>query len=148
MRNINKDPPRYLHDVWNDPMNFDEAKKPGYPAKYALRLCGDGLLFYPGQDVGLEGPIACFRLKNLRQGTQDFEYLYLLEKMGKKDAALAEAQKVIKCGMDWAPWDEARIRLGKILDGIGDAALKKAINPYNQYPNPVGCPDWYNGQRY
>jgi len=45
--------------------------------------------------VGIQGAIATVRLKNCRQGAVDFEYLYLLEKMGKKDVALAEAVKLL-----------------------------------------------------
>jgi hypothetical protein len=48
----------------------------------ALRLNGDGLLIYPGAEAGVNGPILDFRCKAIRQGGQDFEYLYLLEKMG------------------------------------------------------------------
>ena len=166
------DPSQLLGDLWGNALTFDETQKKGghYPEKNALRLNGDGVLFYPGHGIGIEGPIAGFRLKNLRQGATDFEYLYLLEKMGKKDVALAEAAKIVgvpassPAGEDQgsgpaggkfvnydfngANWDAARIRMGRILHGIGDAALRAKINPYNQYPNPVGSPDYYGGARY
>ena len=164
------DPTKLLADFWNEPLSFDETRKKGYPARNALRLNGDGILFYPGREVGIEGPIGTFRLKNIRQGGTDFEYLYLLEKMGKKDAALAEANKLlgaltayrtatdtetkeatpkfVNYDLDGAKWDAARIRLGKRLNDIGDKALREKINPYNQYPNPTGSPDFYGGARY
>jgi hypothetical protein len=44
-------------------------------------LHGDGLLVYPGRD----GPIGSIRLANLRDGLEDYEYLYLL---GQREAAL------------------------------------------------------------
>jgi hypothetical protein len=44
-------------------------------------LHGDGLLVYPLQD----GSIGSIRLANLRDGLEDYEYLWLL---GKRDAAL------------------------------------------------------------
>lgn len=161
-------PAGLLGEIWNNPLTFDETRKKGYPARNALRLNGDGVLFYPGTEVGIDGPIASFRLKNLRQGGTDFEYLYLLEKMGKKDAALAEADKVLgkakpyktvtdtKTGtpkfVDYDPhganWDAARIRLGKMLHAIGDKALREKVQPYNQYPNPAGSPDSFGGERY
>jgi hypothetical protein len=164
------EPAQYLNDFWNDPLSFNEhLKRNGnYPIQNSLRLNGDGVLFYPGKDVGVDGPIASFRLKNIRQGGTDFEYLYLLEKMGKKDAALAEANKLLGAptaflnvtdaktatpkftgyDLDGSKWDAARIRLGKLLNEIGDKALREKIVPYNQYPNPAGSPDYYGGQRY
>lgn len=162
------EPGKYLADFWNEPMSFDQTRKKGYPARNSLRLNGDGVLFYPGKDVGVDGPIGSFRLKNIRQGGTDFEYLYLLEKMGKKDAALAEANKLlgaptaylnvtdgktatpkfVNYEFDGAKWDAARIRLGKMLNDIGDKALREKIKPYNQYPNPSGSPDYYGGARY
>ncbi len=172
-RNIRNNPKKYLTDVWHVSLNFDEATKPWkngklYPKDWALRLNGDGLLFYPGKDVGIDGPIACFRVKNLRQGSQDFEYLYLLEKMGKakeareivlpllglltdKNAESLDGQSAKKrfdYEKDAIKWDEARIKLGTLLNKIGDKKLRAKIKPYNQYPNPVGHPDFYNGKRY
>jgi len=41
-------------------------------------LNGDALLIYPGEFVGLDGPVPCIRLKTLRRGSQDHEYLWLL----------------------------------------------------------------------
>jgi hypothetical protein len=50
---------------------------------------GAGMLLYPGRDVcyptddrGVDGPIACIRLKNFRRGLQDAEYLWLAEQAG------------------------------------------------------------------
>jgi len=169
---VRKNPVAYRTDLWNDPLTFDEAKRlkedgSPYPVDWALRLNGDGVLIYPGTEVGIDGPLPGFRLKNLRQGAQDFEYLYLLEKMGKREEAEAIAKALMgtlrmaaessdgQAGtavfgyeLDGAKWDEARIRLGKILHAIGEQAIRAAIQPYNQYPNPVGHPSMYGGARY
>ena len=165
------DPSKYVTDTWTTAMTFDETLRNHgkYPAQNAMRMNGEGVLFYPGKDAGIDGALPCFRLKSLRAGTQDFEYLYLLDKMGKKDAALAEANKLLGGGgvgaqsgdgqqrgakrfsnydPDGEKWEAARIRLGKMLNEIGDKALREKINPYNQYPNPVGSPDFYGGKRY
>ncbi len=47
---------------------------------------GGGYLFYPGKPCGIAGPVASMRLKNLRDGMEDYEYLALLEKRGGADA--------------------------------------------------------------
>lgn len=61
-------------DVWNDPMAFPGAN-------------GDGYLFYPGTDLGIDGPIATLRMENLREGAEDYEYLWQLEQRLKEEAA-------------------------------------------------------------
>ncbi|WP_256759560.1 glycoside hydrolase domain-containing protein [Cohnella sp. WQ 127256] len=53
-------------DVWNDPMAFPGAN-------------GDGFLLYPGRDHGINGPIPSIRLDAIREGLEDYEYLWLLE---------------------------------------------------------------------
>lgn len=54
-------------------------------------LHGDGRLLYPGQD----GPIGSIRLANIRDGLEDYEYLWLLaEKLGDREAARAACQPV------------------------------------------------------
>jgi len=49
---------------------------------------GDGYLTYPGEPVGLEGPVASLRLKAVREGVEDYEYYLLLQQLiaqGKAD---------------------------------------------------------------
>jgi hypothetical protein len=47
---------------------------------------GGGYLFYPGIPCGIEGPVASMRLKNLRDGMEDYEYFALLERLGGEEA--------------------------------------------------------------
>ena len=44
------------------------------------RYNGAGVIFYPGPD----GPVASIRMKNMRDGLEDFEYLWLLEQAAAK----------------------------------------------------------------
>ena len=53
-------------DIWNDPNSY-------------VNTNGDGFLLYPGTRYGLTTPISTLRLESLRQGTEDYEYIYLLE---------------------------------------------------------------------
>jgi len=52
---------------------------------------GGGFLFYPGTPCGIDGPVCSMRLKNLRDGMEDYEYFALLEKLAGKEAA----QKIV-----------------------------------------------------
>jgi hypothetical protein len=45
---------------------------------------GGGFLFYPGLPCGIDGPVTCMRLKNLRDGMEDYEYFAILEKLTNK----------------------------------------------------------------
>ena len=55
-----------VRDVWNDPNSYLSAN-------------GDGSLLYPGSRYGLITPISTLRMESLMQGSEDYEYLYMLE---------------------------------------------------------------------
>jgi hypothetical protein len=52
---------------------------------------GDGTLFYPGTPARIGGateiPVASIRLKMIREGMEDFEYLKLLSRLGDEEGA-------------------------------------------------------------
>jgi hypothetical protein len=68
----------YSHDPWNNQWDFGGN--------------GDGTLFYPGTPAKIGGtaqvPVASIRLKMIREGMEDYEYLKLLADAG--DPALAQ----------------------------------------------------------
>lgn len=56
-------------DVWNDPVAFvGGLERP---------VNGDGFLLYPGPD----GPYSTLRLEAIRDGNEDYEYLWLLDQL-------------------------------------------------------------------
>ncbi|UUZ95233.1 DUF4091 domain-containing protein [Paenibacillus sp. P25] len=61
-------------DVWTDPMAFPGAN-------------GDGFLFYPGTGLGIDGPVGTIRLEAIREGMEDYEYLWRLEQRLKQTAS-------------------------------------------------------------
>jgi len=118
-KEINENPEEYLSDLWRDPLNFDETRKKGYPARDAIRINGDGLLFYPGYDVGVSGPVASFAMKSLRRGAQDYEYLWLGKQKGKEAEIAAIVDSVCPAPGKWnnqpEAWDRARLKLAELL---------------------------------
>mgnify|MGYP001387875499 FL=1 len=60
-------------DVWTDPVAFPGAN-------------GDGFLFYPGTEVGIDGPVGTIRLETLRESMEDYEYLWLYEQRLRETA--------------------------------------------------------------
>jgi hypothetical protein len=102
---------------------------------------GDGILFYPGrepffreQDRGIEAPFSSIRMKNLRRGIQDYEYIWLAAQIGKRAEAEAIVREALPKAMFetdmnepplWSPsgndWDEYRRKLALLIAG-GTAA--------------------------
>jgi hypothetical protein len=64
---------------------------------------GGGYLFYPGGPCGIDGPIASMRLKNLRDGMEDYEYFALLEQRNGWEAVQPIVDRIAP---NW--WDYAR----------------------------------------
>ena len=116
----NAQPDKWLTDLWNNPMTFDETRKPGYPEKWAIRINGDGVLFYPGYEVGINGPIAGYAMKSLRRGAQDYEYLWMLKQQGREADTKAIVDSVCPANGKWnedpESWDKARLELAKLLN--------------------------------
>jgi len=57
---------------------------------------GDGSLLYPGSKVGVDGPVASIRLKLIREGLEDVEYLRVLEDLEGRDAVQALTGQVVQ----------------------------------------------------
>jgi len=116
----NANPSQWMTDVWNDPMTFDETRKPGYPERYAIRINGDGVLFYPGFEVGINGPVAGYQMKSLRRGAQDYEYLWLLREKGMEREANAILATICPAPGKWnedpESWEKARLDWARLLD--------------------------------
>ena len=66
-------------------------------AEYDDWLHGDGVLLYPGP----AGPIGSIRLANIRDGLEDYEYLWLLAQKDGIEAARAACQPVTRCLTDF-----------------------------------------------
>jgi len=81
---------------------------------------GEGMLVYPGGDAGVQGTLPSLRLKWIRAGVEDYEYVELMKKAGKGDVALELARQL---GQDFRHWNAdpkllfaVRRRMGEALD--------------------------------
>lgn len=93
-------------DPWTDPQG---AQNPDYP--------GEGVLVYPGGPAGLKGVAPSMRLKYLRDGVQDFEYIQLLKNCGQSASALKESRSVAS---DWENWTRDGALLESVRKRLGD----------------------------
>jgi len=94
-------PPPKLQDPWTDPMSY----KSGYgekPGEIGYWGNGDGRFLYPprrdpvaNQEPCLDPPINSIRWENLRDGMEDYEYFWLLQKeVDRVRAAKGETELV------------------------------------------------------
>jgi hypothetical protein len=67
------------------------------------RYPGDGILFYPGKPIGFDGPVASVRLKAIRDGMEDYEYLQLLARLDGPAHPDAIARTVASHFRTWNP---------------------------------------------
>ncbi len=79
-------------DPWNNPT-----------FSHSGHFNGGGYLFYPGVPCGIDGPVSSMRLKNLRDGMEDYEYFVLLEQAAGQKAV---KELVDRIAPNW--WDYCR----------------------------------------
>jgi hypothetical protein len=109
---------KWPSDPWNNVNNAGTYSSANYP--------GEGMLVYPGQQVGVKGVVASMRLKWLRDGVEDYDYLQILKNLGKEDVAMQIARSV---GPDWTNWtrdagaiESARQKLGEAINRLMPAS--------------------------
>src|SRR5207302_6887619 len=89
---------------------------------------GEGILLYPGARVGTTATAPSMRLKYLRDGIQDYEYVELL----KSKNQVSFINSVIRpIAADWHNWTQdqsvleaARLRSGRQLDSLSRARYR------------------------
>jgi len=82
-------------------------------------LYGDGSLFYPGKQVGIDGPVTSVRLECLRDGLEDYEYLMLARRV-LGEQAVAEivdqvSPELLRYVAEPAEFERVRQELGEKL---------------------------------
>ena len=121
---------------WYDPESWKDASKerPESGAEFTYKkLNGNALLIYaPGVVPNITGPCPSIRLKAMRDGVQEYEYLRLLADIdGNTVRADSVVNSIIKqpfgphsignldvWSYDARAWDENRIRMGKMIDRL------------------------------
>lgn len=97
-------------DPWTDPMNSWNGTD-SYP--------GDGMFVYPGDKVGITNGVApSIRLKWLREGVEDYEYVQLMKNQGKGTQALNLIKTVAP---DWRNWNHDPAALESVREQLGQA---------------------------
>ena len=97
-------------DVWTDPLT--------YGGQYNM----EGSLLYPGVDAGVQGFITSIRLKQIREGLEDYEYLTILAQ--RRSRVVAE-NMVKKIARSWHDWDTNARHLLQVRAEIARSILAK-----------------------
>ena len=104
-------------DYWSaDPWSDVEYRSEGGQA-----WPGEGLLVYPGAPAGVAGVVPSIRLKQVRDGVEDYDLLALARAAGLP--GLAKEIEAVG-GRDWRGWtrdpdalEASRRRIGEALEG-------------------------------
>jgi hypothetical protein len=107
---------KWPSDPWNNVNNAGTYASANYP--------GEGMLVYPGQQVGVQGVVASMRVKWLRDGVEDYDYIQILKGLGKEDVAMQIARSV---GPDWTNWTRDAGALETARQKLGEA-INQAMN--------------------
>jgi hypothetical protein len=97
-------------DVWTNPLTYQD--------QYNM----EGSLLYPGVDAGVKGFVGSIRLKEIREGLEDYEYLRILEHRRSRAAAEVVVKKVART---WHDWDTNPRRLLEARAEIARSILAK-----------------------
>ncbi len=80
---------------------------------------GEGSLVYPARDAGYDGIVPTIRLKALRDAIEDYEYLAILDRLGKSVDARRIVQRLTESWFQWdkdpTAYEAARTELAAII---------------------------------
>jgi hypothetical protein len=97
-------------DIWTDPVTYEK--------QYNM----EGSLLYPGVDAGVQGFVTSVRLKQIREGLEDYEYLNILAKQQGR----AVAQRLVKkLARNWHDWDTDARHLLEAREEIARSIVAK-----------------------
>ena len=83
--------------------------------KTARYYNGGGMLLYPGPEAGFDGAVTSIRLKNLREGLEDYEYFAILEKNGYEDFVKEMVNEICPEWWDYTQDPEALFKVRENL---------------------------------
>jgi hypothetical protein len=79
---------------------------------------GDGSLVYPGNRVGVDGPVSSVRLEVFRDGLEDYDYLALADRLLGPEAAKAFVARITRSLTDY---ERDPLKLEQVRRELGDA---------------------------
>jgi hypothetical protein len=110
---------REVEDPWTQAPMYRGRGAPQQGDK-GIVWFGEGSLVYPARAAGYDGIVPTVRLKALRDGIEDYEYMASLERAGRADAARKIVEPLAGSWFAWekdpAKYAQARARLAALLE--------------------------------
>ena len=78
---------------------------------------GEGMLIYPGREVGVESVVPSMRLKWIRKGVEDYEYVAILKRMGREQWAMS---RISRAATGWRNWADDTTVVESVRRELGD----------------------------
>jgi hypothetical protein len=100
---------------WENP-----KRNPWDDPGFRIRWNGEGALFYSGNDAGIDGPIASIRLKNLRDGMEDYELFAILDARGETDKVESIVREAVPT---WGMWNQNPVDLFELRRRLAEQIL-------------------------
>ncbi len=102
---------------------WEQVKDPWLdPLTYRGRYNSEGSLFYPGIDAGIDGPVTSIRLKNIREGMEDYEYFKILASLDDKTYVDEQVREIAQT---WFEWEKNPDKLYQVRERIAHRILAK-----------------------
>ena len=110
---------QYFNDV-DGQLYYSVSQNWDSITKYKFDIAnGDGTLLFPGEKFGFSGPCASWRLIQLRDGFDDFDYLSMAEELVGRDAVMKVVNKVttgmLEYTADYKVVEAARDEIAKLI---------------------------------
>lgn len=129
-------------DPWNNPLNNGTNAQ--------------AYIFYPGNYIGIDEPVASIRMKMVRRGISDYQYMDLITRYSGNSSkadfwcnsvvqnALAYTTKSWGQAGEWSinaiDWFNARKGMGENLEAIAPSSATSSETKIVIYPNPARIP--------
>jgi len=85
----------WTYDPWDRAWHKFISQSADGKDRYWVRYPnGDGYLCYPGDRVGVDGPVSSIRLAQAREGIEDYEYLCVLRELIKRGRGKLQADAI------------------------------------------------------
>jgi hypothetical protein len=98
---------------------WEKGKDPWVEPSFRDSYWGEGMLLYPGKDAGIAGPVTSIRLKLIREAMEDYEYMTLAAKQGKKAQVDAIVAGITTSFANWShdpqAYADARAKLAGMI---------------------------------
>ena len=107
-----------VDDPWTDPWTYGHGKGGQKGTVYN----GEGTLVYPGRPCGFDGVVPSLRLKALRDGIEDYEYLAILWRA----RLVPQAEDIVDpLAASWFQWQKDPAAFDKARAALAPLILKK-----------------------